>query len=790
MIVRGAISGETAAAVRIHNTRGGLIVRPATELRSSTIARRTIARLGIVAYVVVAFVAFVLGAIVLQLWRANLGVPLFYANADDGLFLNAYAKVIAETGWDFRSANLGMPFGADLYEFPVPNALHFLILRLILFVVPSVGAALNLWILLQIPLAAITAYFVFLRLRLSKPSSAVVSILYALLPYRFLRYDIGHYIYSAYFLVPLAVLVAFWIAGGKHFFRAPSPIGERRPVLTARAVWAIAIAFLLACDNQYYALFALVLFLAAGLQASILKARVVAGIVPALAFCGVIVSGVGLNIIPSFVYEKQHPNTYESYVRTPSESEFYGLTLAQLVLPRPNHRIEPLASARRFYDKQFPILVNENSTVSLGLAATIGFLALVGTSLGWGSRRRPGRTAPPLATAASFNLTCVLLATVGGAGALFSYYVTDLIRAWNRIDPFIAFLALFAFGACLDWLWKRYVRTPATRPAGYVLLGIILTGMTFEQTSGADVPPYSRSAELYRTHQQFVEMIAHQLPPGSEIYELPYVHFPEGPPVLGLGQYDELFPFLHASSLRWSFGAPSSTRSGEWQVGISRVADPDLPWMLAASGFGGVLVMRDGYADSGVAIERIIGNAAGSRETVSGDGKWAFYDLTGLSRHLRARPDYANARDDLLNPVSSRFGAGCFYAESLGAAHWRWCGHDGTLVFENPGVAARRMTLHLRIVTASSTKTFVRIDGPAAHATIASSSFGSDFSTRLDVPPGRSLLRFHSDAEPLVEPDGARLRVFRIENANLTDEFLAGFSRSARTGGDGAVKII
>jgi len=711
----------------------------------------------------------VLGALVLGVWQADWSVPFFYSKGDDGLFLTAYVKVLAETGWDFHSENLGRPFGAELYEFPVPNAIHFLIVRLLLFVIPNVGAALNVWILLQIPLAAVTAYAVFSRLRLSRSASIVVAILFALLPYRFLRYEI-------YFLVPLAILVAFWIAEGKRFLHSSPVAGRRRPMLMKRMVVAAVICISIACDNQYYALFALLIFVAAAVQSVIVKRNGIAGLLPTVLLCGVIVSGVGLNILPSFVYEKQHPEAYESYIRSPYESELYGLTIAQLVLPVPHHRLDELAQARRYYDKQFPLLVNENTSASLGLAATAGFAILIGIALAWNRRSSPSK--PPLAIAASLNLTCVLLGTVGGVGALFSYYVTDLIRAWNRIDPFIAFLCLLAFGALLDWLRRRYVPEPSRRPLAYATLALVLVAATLEQTSAGNVPPYARDASLFRTHRQFVERVARTVPANAEIYELPYVHFPEGPPVLGLGQYDELFPFLHSTTLRWSFGAPSSTGSGQWQAELARVPDGDLAWRLAAAGFSGIVVMRAGYADRGAAVETLVRKATGSSAIVSNDGAWAFYDLSPIVARMRSVPDGAAGQADVLNPVIARFGPGCFYAESLGEEHWRWCRHDGSLEFDNPMAVARHEIVRFRIETGERAPAATTLGGLVHNTSLDVTETGADYAADIAIPPGHSALQIHSNAEPLTEPSGAKLRVFRLVNVTVSDMELATFAKA------------
>ena len=73
---------------------------------------------------------------------------------------------------------------------------------------------LNLFYLLTFPLVTLSAMFVLRQFGISQLSAIFAGVLYSVMPYHFVRGQ-HHLFLSAYFLVPLAVMVALWIATGK-----------------------------------------------------------------------------------------------------------------------------------------------------------------------------------------------------------------------------------------------------------------------------------------------------------------------------------------------------------------------------------------------------------------------------------------------------------------------------------------------------------------------------------------------------------------------------------------------
>ena len=95
----------------------------------------------------------------------------------------------------------------------------------------------------------------------------------------------------------------------------------------------------------------------------------------------------------------------------------------------------------------FP-LENENMRARLGMAATVGFLGLLGAMVLPMARRRSEDDLIPAVSA--MTLVTVLVATIGGFASVFSVLISPEIRGYNRISPFINFFALAGLAVWVD----------------------------------------------------------------------------------------------------------------------------------------------------------------------------------------------------------------------------------------------------------------------------------------------------------------------------------------------------
>jgi phosphoglycerol transferase len=171
--------------------------------------------------------------------------------------------------------------------------------------------------------------------------------------------------------------------------------------------------------------------------------------------------------------------------------------------------------------------------------------------------------------------------------------------------------------------------------AAAVCVAVLAVGV-FDQTSSADIPDYKALERAWNSDDVFMHGIERDLGKGAAVFEMPYVFFPEAGSIVGTGPYDQVRGWLHADSLRWSWGSVRG-RDGDWQGALVRLPAPAALDALTAVGFTGLMIDRAGYEDHGTAIEAEYTRTLGQQPQVSPDGRLVFYDLRAWARDLHAR---------------------------------------------------------------------------------------------------------------------------------------------------------
>lgn len=574
--------------------------------------------------------AFAGMAVVTRLWRADLGAP-FVISGDEPL-MQMLVKGVLDHGWYETNSSLGAPIGQQLYDYPVLNGddLNVVLFHLLGFGTRNSAVVLNLFYLLTYPLVALSAFFVLRALSVSRAVAVVCAVLYALLPYHFLRGE-GHLLLSAYYAVPLgAYLVLMLLAGGRLFARREgqgsrwTAFASKQSLLTLGACAVVASA----SGSFYYAAFTVVLAIPAALvTALVLRDRRV--LVEGAVVVGAIAAVCLLELSPSLVYRAAHGTNHEAGHRQSFESEVYSLRLAQLVLPIEGHRIGALARLRAHYENHLEL--TEAVMATLGAVATVGFLVLLGMALV--SLVGGGKRAPPALYryAAVATLGAFLIGTKGGFSTLIGA-VYPQFRGWNRLSIFIAFFSLLAVGLLLDAGRRRLER----RPRGTALFGLglalVLALGVLDQTSDVFVPQYRTVAAEYRSDAAFVREVERRLPPGASAFQLPYMAFPEPLYRPGMDLYDLARGYLHSEHLRWSYGAMKGRPDDHWRFLADRPPQEVLS-AIAPAGFQGLMVDRFGYGGPGTAaLEAQLTQLTGEAPLASSNARLSFFDLRGYKR--------------------------------------------------------------------------------------------------------------------------------------------------------------
>ena len=472
-----------------------------------------------------------LAAWAMKLWRADLALPLRYVEVDDAKFYLGLAKGIIDHGWYASNASLGAPFGQHLYDFPQgADFLNLLMMRVLAVFSSNPAVVVNVFFLLTFPLIAASAWLALRAAGVSRGAATVCSVIFALLPYHFNRGE-SHLLLSAYYEVPLGAYLFLSLLGDRPLFtlRADGRRGLAglRGLLTGRSLLTLAICVVIGTAGLYYAAFALVLILGATLAVA-LAGRGRQTVLVGAALAAAIAVTLCVDLGPSILYQARHGHN-AAITRSGFESEQLGLKLTNLVLPVRDHRFGPLSHVNQDYSDTFSPGYCESCYATLGTVGTIGFLwlCLSGVAMfvggrGWLAARHGYRHAA-LGAGLSFAV-----GTVGGISGLIAFLITPDIRGWNRISLFVAFFSLLAAGWLLDGLVRRIrVRSRGALLGTATLVAVLLFG-AWDETTTYFIPPYGAVAAEYSSDAAFGRAMDRALPPGSEVFAVPYEPYPEG----------------------------------------------------------------------------------------------------------------------------------------------------------------------------------------------------------------------------------------------------------------------
>ena len=176
------------------------------------------------------------------------------AAGGDAFPVATLVKGLIHNGWYLNNPMIGMPNGLHLYDFPIPIALHFLILKFISFFTPDYALTMNVYFLVGFPLATLSSFFVFRHFRFPYSLCLLGSLLFAFLPYHFHRGEV-HYYLSAYYLVPLAVLICLWISSRDRPLFAAEDGKFRLSLRDPRSSFSIIVCLLTSASTSSYAFF-------------------------------------------------------------------------------------------------------------------------------------------------------------------------------------------------------------------------------------------------------------------------------------------------------------------------------------------------------------------------------------------------------------------------------------------------------------------------------------------------------------------------------------------------------
>jgi phosphoglycerol transferase len=643
--------------------------------------------------------ALLLAGLTLRIWHADLGVPFTYTG--DALYFLALAKQALGQVWYLSNPDLGAPFGQHLQDFPVSAAdpIHVLILKLLGLFTGDYVVAYNLFFLLGFAMIAVSAFAVLRSLGASQLAAVVMAVLFANLPYHFAIGEVWPF-HTAYWVIPIGCyLVLRVLAEDQLFERSAAPRRGLLNWVSRRSLLTLLLCFLVASAGViYYSAFTAMLVLIAAALVALRRGRIRAA-ASGVVIAGAILATVAIYLLPTAVYHSEHGAAPGLGARTAPDSESNSINLTQLVLPISGDRIPRLRRLRDDYERGSPI-PSVDTAPALGAVAAFGLLwsILLVLASGVGALPRT-RNWGRQAEAATAAVASLLIATTGGFSMLFAELISPQLRYWSRLSPFIAFFALVGVALLLDGGLRRITVTGRRWLVAVGACAAVLAVGGFTQTSDRYIPPYSATAASFESDEEIVGELEGQLPGGAQVFQLPYLPYPEwGPTGLAYG-YDGLRGYLHSSDLRWSYGA-TFRRKEDWPAAL---VDKPLGLVLpsiAAAGFEGLMVDRFAYADRAGRLETALTAGLGVAPTVSPDQRFSVFDLRPYASELTAThpleeiEGLASATLRPLRPVPGE-GLTQVVVGSAYAATYLVDAPESQLLVENPSETERRAMVEL-----------------------------------------------------------------------------------------------
>ncbi len=706
-------------------------------------------------------------ALVLRLYAADLRIPINYLG--DAITFLMKGKGILQGEWIHYNSHLGMPFGADLRDFPLNITLDSFGILIFSALIRNVGLLINTYWIFVVCLSAATATYCLSRMGLNRGPSAALGVVFALQPYGFYR-GISH-LHSVYYLVPLVATAAIELVKGSWTFSFPHS-AARSP----RSIFGAPIYVWLGCIGMglsylYSAFFSCFVISVATLLAfwrSRRKSDMLAGTLMLALIC---VPAI-LDLAPTLAHWRRDGRNPEMSFKNPAEAEIYGLKIRTLVTPIPRHPLAPLAWINdEIRDAKFPY-ETENESGRLGSIGSLGLLAMAAFLLASSVRvlKVDSESSFSFGICSALAFACIGLATVGGFSDFFNTFVAPDIRCYNRITPFIEFFSVAAFGLILQRLSAMAVARRVPRTLGPILLGGLALGATYDQAVTSGYLPHEYRQELYRSDDQFVRRIEALMPRGAEIFELPYAAFPVEQLQGRMFNNDEGRPYVHSRELRWSWGAINGTTPAEWDAWAAHLPPSEMLHRLFHRGFVGLWVDLYGY-DAVHSPEPVLTQLLGTPPLRDASGRYLFYDLRSYDQRIaEAEQGTPVTGVEFLrnHPIEMTFERGFYPADAFQGQEWHWSRASSRIVLLNPLEQPRDVRFSAYLEVNHSTPSVLTVSQDAHSDTLVTSK-PQWYSREVHIPAnGSAVIRLKCDCSVIPSP-GDRDLYFAIIQPSATD---------------------
>ena len=131
--------------------------------------------------------------------------------------------------------------------------------------------------------------------------------------------------------------------------------------------------------------------------------------------------------------------------------------------------------------------------------------------------------------------------------------------------------------------------------------------------------------------------------------------------------------------------------------------------------------------------------------------------------------EFAKQKDRILNPLQLEWYDGFSNLERNDGHNWRWSSSEGTLMITNPSDKERTILINTTFSTGYSDFSRLKIDGTTISENLYVNNQGYNYQKKIDLPPGKSRIKFRSDAKRIYAPGDPRYLVFHVDDFQITE---------------------
>jgi phosphoglycerol transferase len=187
---------------------------------------------------------------------------------------------------------------------------------------------------------------------------------------------------------------------------------------------------------------------------------------------------------------------------------------------------------------------------------------------------------------------------------------------------------------------------------------------------------------------------------------------------------------------------------------------------LALAGFRGIVIDRHGYEDGGAGLDSDLRALAGPPAPSSEDGRYTWYPLDARAAEMRAASGdaaFAERRTRLLNPIYLEWQRGFYAAEGS----QRWSEARSAVAVDNPRSTPARVRITTGVCSGTPEPAAFTIRSAALEYSGDVTSRCIDLDIAATLPPGRTRIRFSTEAPRVHAPADTRALYFRLRDFRL-----------------------